>query len=286
MPARQPFTALCQQLALPRHTGRADLHLHSTASDGAYTPSEVVDLARRSGLAAIALTDHDTLAGHDEARRAAGSALEVIPAVEITCEYAGRELHLLGYFVDPSHPGLGAALAEVRVSRAERFRTMVERLRERGVSLVEERGLQPDALGRPHLAQMLVRQGKVASVREAFQRWLGEGSEVLVPKKRIPVAEGVALVRSAGGVAAWAHPAYDATRERLAELGALGLGAVEVAYPDVRPARVRELRDWAQALGLAVTGGSDCHGPGRRAVGTCTVSDDEPARLRQRCGAG
>src|SRR5262249_54090590 len=150
--ARQPFTAVCQQLARPRHAGRADLHLHSTASDGAYTPAEVVDLARRCGLAALALTDHDTLAGYDEARQAAGGALEVIPAVEVTCEPPGRELHRLGYFVDPSHPALNAALAGGRASRAERFAVMVERLRQRGVSLVEEKGEQPAVPGRPHLA--------------------------------------------------------------------------------------------------------------------------------------
>jgi predicted metal-dependent phosphoesterase TrpH len=285
MPARQPFTRVCQQLARPRHAGRADLHLHSTASDGTYTPAEVVDLARRSGLAALALTDHDTLAGYQQARSAAGGALEVIPAVEITCEYRSRELHLLGYFVDPDHRGLSSALAQVRRSRAERFAVMIERLRQRGVS-VEEGGARPEAPGRRHLAEMLVRQGKVRSLREAFQRYLGEGSAVVVPKLRIRVAEGVALVRAAGGVAAWAHPAYDCTRERLAELRDLGLGAVEVEYPDVRRARIRELRGWAQALGLAVSGGSDCHGPGRRAVGTCTVSDEELDSLRSRCRAG
>jgi predicted metal-dependent phosphoesterase TrpH len=191
MPARQPFTALCRQLARGRYAGRADLHLHTTHSDGAYTP------------------------GQEEGP-------------------------------------------------------------------VWESGPGPEALGRPHLAELLVRQGQVATVREAFRRYLRDGGPAAVPKKRLPVAEALALVRGAGGVAAWAHPAYDCTRESLAELRGLGLGAVEVEYPDFKRAQARELRAWAHDLGLAVSGGSDCHGPGRRSVGTCTVSAEELERLRQR----
>src|SRR5690606_7052185 len=117
MPARQPFTYMCQQLARGPRAGRADLHLHTTASDGAYTPAEVVDLARRSGLAAIAVTDHDTLAGVGPARAAAPASLEVIDGVEITCEFRGRELHLLGYFIDPQSRPLLDALTSIRVGR-------------------------------------------------------------------------------------------------------------------------------------------------------------------------
>jgi predicted metal-dependent phosphoesterase TrpH len=282
MPARQPFTALCQLLAKGRHAGRADLHLHTTFSDGAYTPAQVVELARRSGLSALAVTDHDTLGAVPVARAAAaGSGVEVIAGVEITSEYRGRELHLLAYFVAPDCPDLGAALSAVRAHRAQRYQEMIERLRGCGVSVEVERGASaPEALGRRHLAELLVRQGRVATVREAFNRYLGEGGKVAVPKKCLPAGEALALVRQAGGVAAWAHPAYDCTRERLAELRGLGLGAVEVEHPNTRPARARELRGWAAALGLAVSGGSDCHGPGRRSVGACTVSAQELERLR------
>lgn len=285
MPARQPFTALCQQLARPRLAGRADLHLHSTASDGAYTPAQVIDLARRAGLAAVALTDHDTLAGLPEARSAAGAALEVIAGVEITTELHGRELHLLAYFIDPDDMPLNAALATIRQGRADRFAEMIERLRGCGLS-VHDDGLHaaPDALGRRHLAEMLVRQGHVANVREAFARYLADGKPGCVAKRRLAVAEAIALVRGAGGVAAWAHPTYDGTWERLRELAGLGLGAVEAAHAEARPARVQELRTWARALGLAVTGGSDCHGPGRRSVGHCTISDEELDALRRATG--
>jgi hypothetical protein len=285
MPAQQPFTALCQAAGRPRHAGRADLHLHTTFSDGTYTPAEVVDLARRTGLSALAVTDHDTLGGVGPARAAAaGTDVEVIAGVEITAEYRGRELHLLGYFVAPDDPPLNAALAMIRRHRAERFAEMVERLRQCGVHLNgEERQVSaaPESLGRRHLAELLVRAGRVRTVREAFTRYLGDHGRAAVPKKRLPAAEALALVRGAGGVAAWAHPPYDCTPDSLAELRALGLGAVEAEYPDVRPSRGRQLREWAAALGLAVTGGSDCHGPGRRSVGAYTVSADELERLRR-----
>ncbi len=284
MPARQPFTALCQNLARGPHAGRADLHLHTTASDGTYTPAEIVELARRCGLSAVAVTDHDTLAALPAARAAAsGTDLEVIAAAEITSEYAGRELHLLAYFVDPDDGPLTAALAAIRVDRTHRFREMIERLRGRGVS-VDGEGEAPDALGRRHLAELMVKQGRVGSVREAFARYLGDKGEVVVPKKRRPAAEVLALVRGAGGVAAWAHPAYDCTQAALAELRAAGLGAVEVEYPDTRRGRALELRAWAAELGLAVSGGSDCHGPGRRSVGACTVSSEELGALRRQVG--
>lgn len=287
MPAGQPFTALCQLAARPRHTGRVDLHIHTTHSDGNYTPAQVVDLARRAGLAALAITDHDTLGGVPAASAvAAGSSVEIVSGVEITSEYATREIHLLGYFVVVDHSGLTVALEDIRRHRIQRFQEMVERLRGRGVSLEgEERQIHgsPDALGRRHLAEMLVRARRVSTVREAFLRYLGDRGGVAVPKKRLPVAEAIALVRAAGGVAAWAHPPYDCTREQLSELRDLGLGAIEVEYPNVRRSRTLELRQWAEQLGLAITGGSDCHGPGRRGVGSCTISAAEFAHLRQKC---
>ena len=172
MPARQPFTALCQLAARGPTPGRADLHVHTTHSDGNYTPAQVVELARRAGLAAVAVTDHDAVGGVAVARQAAGgSGVEVIAGVEITAEYRGRELHLLGYFFRTDDGPLTAALEKVRRGRVERFQEMVERLRACGASL-DLRDVPPpaapEALGRRHLAEMLVKQGKAGSVREAF----------------------------------------------------------------------------------------------------------------------
>jgi predicted metal-dependent phosphoesterase TrpH len=283
MPPRQPFTLLCQLAARGAHAGRADLHLHTTHSDGAYSPAEIIELAKRSGLGAVAVTDHDTLAGVPVARRVAGSSLEVVSGVEITSEYQGQELHLLAYFVALDYAPLNAALSQICRHRIERFQEMVERLRRSGVSIQEEaspRGAGPESVGRRHLAELLVRSGRVSSVREAFSRYLGDKGDVVVPKQRLPVAEALGLVAGAGGVAAWAHPPYDCDRVRLMELRSWGLRAVEVEYPDTRPSRTRELRAWAQELGLGVTGGSDCHGPGRRPLGARTVSLEELEQLR------
>jgi predicted metal-dependent phosphoesterase TrpH len=254
MPAGQPFTQLCQTLSRPRHFGRVDLHLHTTFSDGNYTPAQVVDLARRSGLSAIAITDHDTLDGIVPARHAADAALEIVSGVEITAEYRGKELHLLGYFFELDHPPLIDALNHLRTARIGRFHAMVERLGTLGVH-VDTAALArlPDAttLGRRHLADLLVRAKKTATVREAFQRYLGDDGRAHVPKTRLPVADAIALVRGANGVAAWAHPTHDCSMETLRELQQMGMGAVEVEYPSFRPSRTRELRQWAGELGLA-----------------------------------
>src|SRR5947209_1944160 len=139
MPLRDPFTRLCQQTFALRAAGRADLHVHSTHSDGLFTPAEIVARARRAGLVAVALADHDTLNGYAEARGAAAGSVEVIPGVEITCEHDGQELHLLGYFVRPDDPALNAALERLRGQRAERFAEMAERLRGLGASVSESR---------------------------------------------------------------------------------------------------------------------------------------------------
>jgi predicted metal-dependent phosphoesterase TrpH len=284
MPARQPFTALCQSAVRGRQYGRVDLHTHTTHSDGRYSPAEVIDLARRSGLSAVAVTDHDTMGGVGPARAAAGGGVEVVAGVEITATHAGREIHLLAYFVNEHDRDLAAALAGVRRGRAERYLAMVERLRDCGVSI--EAGALPLSPGRRHLAELLVRAGKVGSVREAFARYLGDGGRVDVPKRAIPAGEALALVRAAGGVAARAHPPYDCSRDELADLQKLGLGAVEVEYPAAKRQFSRRLRDWAAALGLAVTGGSDCHGPDTSPVGGHTISAEELAFLRQRARGG
>ncbi len=285
MPRNQPFTALCRATAQPRAAGRIDLHLHTIHSDGVYTPAEVVELARRSGLAGIAITDHDTLDGIEPARAAAGTAIEIVSGVEISTEHDGGELHLLGYFVNAEDPELTAALKRLRLRRSERFREMVERLRGCGVFLDEGQvraRAATGAVGRRHLAMMMIDAGRVGSVREAFLRYLGDKGRVAVPKATLAVQDAIALVRRAGGVASWAHPNYDGIRESLIELKAWGLGALEVEFPSCRPSRARQLRVLAGELGMAVTGGSDCHGPGqfRQAVGARSVTGAELDTLR------
>jgi predicted metal-dependent phosphoesterase TrpH len=288
LPKGAPFTALCRQVSRSSLLGnRVDLHLHTTFSDGTYTPAQVVDLARRSGMTAVAITDHDTCAGLTPAKQAAGISLDIIPGVEISTEFRQQELHLLAYFFNPDDADLQTSLAWLRSERVARFHAMVERLRLQGVPLdVEVNALPQDAaLGRRHLAALLVKARRADTIQQAFQRFLGDRGRINVPKRRLPVAEALVRVRQAGGVAAWAHPSYDCTRESLVELRDLGLGAIEVDFPSCRPGRQVELRRLARELNLAVTGGSDCHGPDspRRILGACGITLEELGWLRGKC---
>ncbi|MFL5339945.1 MAG: PHP domain-containing protein [Gemmataceae bacterium] len=277
MPSRSPFTQLCQQMAqLRAESRRADLHIHTHHSDGMFSPEEVVRRARQRGLGAIAITDHDTTAGCAAGR---ADGLEVIPGVEITCDYRGRELHLLGYFFRPDDLALTAALAELQAHRRQRFTEMIERL---------PANVRPDAAniaespGRRSLAQMLVERGAVKTVGEAFSRYLHDGGPACVPKRRLPVAEAIALVRAAGGTTSWAHPPPDVSAEHVSALREMGLAALEAVYPTFTAARSRRMRELARVFGLAVTGGSDCHGPSlaSRAIGTWGITSTELNMLR------
>jgi predicted metal-dependent phosphoesterase TrpH len=288
VPRRDPFTRLCGRLAELARPRRADLHAHTTASDGEYTPGQVVALARQAGLCAVAVTDHDTLAGVPEALAAAGEAVEVVPGVEISTSFAGRELHLLGYFVRADHPELNAALAALCASRRERFRDFVARLRERGLPLPEDRArLVEEATvspGRRHVAGLLVACGHARARTEAFHRFVNPLARSVRPKALVPLEEAIRLVHAAGGVASLAHPPPDLADNALAELRGLGLDALEVVYPWGRSSTAARLREVAARFGFAASGGSDCHGPepAHRRVGSHAITSDELAGLRGR----
>lgn len=286
MPARQPFTQLCLALARNRPAARVDLHMHSTHSDGLYTPEQLVDLARRSGMPAIAITDHDAVSALDPASAHADGKVQIISGVEISARNGDQEVHLLGYFFDPLHAGLSDALAHLRNRRRERFFEMAGRLERLGARLpadAVERAAATGAVGRRHLAHLLVASRRAATVREAFARYLGDRGQVATPKVCLPVGDAIGLVREAGGVSAWAHPGDDCTPDSLTALYNLGMRAIEVDWPTVRPSRSRQLRQWARKLGLATTAGSDCHGPGevKRAPGARGVDLDELDALRR-----
>jgi predicted metal-dependent phosphoesterase TrpH len=292
MPRRSPFTTLCGQLAKLNRPQRADLHIHSTASDGEFTPAQVIAIARQSRLRAIAITDHDTLAGAREAQAICGDQIELVPAVEISAEYAGREVHLLGYFIRLDHRELNLRLARLCEGRRERFRDFIAQLAKYGshipldrVKLVEE---IPASLGRRHVAALLTACGIATSRTEAFHRFLGPIAGRVQPKLLIPVEEAISLIVAAGGIASLAHPTSELNDGDFHALKTYGLGALEVEYPWSKRSRMERLRETAIRFGFALSGGSDCHGPQpkHRCIGSCGIGLDELDRLRNLCGQG
>ncbi|MER3400035.1 MAG: hypothetical protein C4313_02695 [Thermoflexus sp.] len=268
---------------------RLDLHVHTTASDGWWTPARVVQEAVARGLRAIALTDHETTAGVAEAQAAAqGTPLEVIPGVEISVGGPEEEIDLLGYFIDPDHPDLQRLLEAMRAERVERIQAMTERLAQLGLPVPWEEVVElarGDVLGRPHLARAMVRHGYVTDEAEAFRRWLGRGRPAYVPRRPVDPREVIALVRAARGVAVLAHPGRTGIPGNFEVLWRAGLAGLEVFHPDHSPDETARLMVLAQTYNLVPTGGSDFHGPepdGRILLGTLPVPDHTLDRLRDR----
>ncbi|MEU2656921.1 PHP domain-containing protein [Streptomyces sp. NPDC007325] len=248
---------------------RIDLHSHSTASDGTDTPAELVRNAAAAGLDVVALTDHDTTRGHAEAIAAAPEGLTVVPGAELSCRLDGIGLHMLAYLFDPEEPALLAERELVRDDRVPRARAMVGRLQELGVPVTWEQVARiagDGSVGRPHVAEALVELGVVPDVSGAFTaEWLADGGRAHVQKHELDPAEAVRLVKAAGGVTVFAHPAavkrgQVVPESAIAALAAAGLDGIEVDHMDHdEPTRAR-LRGLAKELGLLVTGSSDYHG--------------------------
>ena len=246
---------------------RADLHLHTTASDGTLTPEQLAGRAAGEGFELVAVTDHDSTAGVAQARKAAKElGLTVLTGVELSCG-AQKEIHILGYGFDPENAALEQFCAQRRAQRIARTEEMVRRLSALGkpVSLDRVRELARGVMGRPHVARALAEAGHVASVSEAFERYLKPGKPGYVPKEDVRVSEAVRLVREAGGVAVLAHPMElkmgDTMLESLiGEWKSQGLAGVEVYHPSAQNNHASFLRHLAQREELLVTGGSDFHG--------------------------
>lgn len=240
-----------------------ELHCHTTYSDGTLTPEALVQAAIASGVKALAITDHDTVAGWDAAfAAAAGTGLEIVPGLELSTVYNERSLHILGFYPDRSK--LEPPLQERIAGRKRRAQEMVQRLAELGypVQLPEMPGNM--APGRPHIAAALVRAGYVSSNQEAFTRWLGDGGLAHVQYDKFAAEDGIRLLLSCGAVPVWAHPylfrggTVETVLPRLVEAGLKG---VEVYHPHHSPSEVRRLEGFCQTYGLLMTGGSDYHGP-------------------------
>jgi predicted metal-dependent phosphoesterase TrpH len=242
-----------------------DLHMHSTFSDGIHAPTKLVEIAVRKGLAAIALADHDSLDGFRELESAAGKAgLEVLSAVELSSEHNGRDLHILGYGVDPSHEGLLGMLQEFRDTRERRGIKIVEKLSGMGVKLDIDAILAKagdGALGRPHIAEALVENGYAADFPEVFARYIGEDCPAYVEKYKITPGGAVEHIQAADGLAFVAHPGYYLEdMKTFEELLEQGFDGIEVHHPHHKNGVVEKLLDIARTRRMLISGGSDFHG--------------------------
>ena len=280
----------------PARGGRIELHAHTHFSDGTLSPAELVTLAAERGLTALAITDHDSVEGVPHAFAAADALRtvrtgedatlpEVVAGIEISSTLEGNDLHVLGYFIDWRSETLGARLSRFRDERRARAREILHRLASLGVPVAEEEvfaAAGPGVVGRPHIANALLKAGHVPTIDVAFQRYLGTRGAAFVPRPAFHSGEAVRAIRDAGGAAVLAHPALIATRlvEQLAESGLAGL---EVWHPQHGISSQKRWREVARALDLVASGGSDFHGPHRGVgLGEMPVPDRALEELRAR----
>lgn len=275
---------------------RADLHVHTTYSDGKMTPEQVVYFAQKKGLQAIAITDHDIVDAVEEAEKIGKeNQIEIVPGVEISTLWENQEVHILGYFVDIHDAVLLEALEKQREVRHLRNHMMIEKLQELGISIslaeVIERKKDADKrnVGRPHIAEVLIAKGVVQSMDEAFDRYLGRDGIAYLTPDRISPMEAVKLIKSSQGVAVIAHPGLYQKDEIIPLLVKEGLDGIEVNHPDhTKEDRTRYL-EIAEKYELIATAGSDFHGERNGSMyhadlGTCTVPYLQVSKLKQKAG--
>lgn len=275
----------------PWKTLGADLHLHTTCSDGAYTPEALAAAARKMNLKTIAVTDHDSVEGFAAVQRAAeGTGVEVVPGIEIGTalgDDAREEIHIVGLFLDAESSELRAAAERIRRARIDRALKMIEKLNHIGIELRSEEVLSSargGSVGRLHIAQALLRKKRIGTVGEAFQRWIGQGGPAYVPRERPSAGEAVRLIHAAGGVAVMAHPAKTGRDADLPTIIAAGIDGIEVYCGDQTRDKEQHYLKIAAAHGLLVSGGSDCHGSNkdRTLIGQVRLEDERVEALRRR----
>ncbi|MCG0278331.1 MAG: PHP domain-containing protein [Thermanaeromonas sp.] len=269
--------------------GRGDLHTHTAASDGQLKPRELIHLAKEKGLAALAITDHDTVDGLKEALKAGRDyGIEVIPGIELSTEWEGRDVHLLGYYIDFEDDRLRKFLVRLQEARYRRGQEMVTKLRELGYDLRWEevtRFVKGNSVGRVHVAQALVDKGLVPSVEVAFTELLERGRPAYVPRYKILPGDAIELIRMWGGVAVLAHPGLIGCDGIVEELVSRGLEGLEVYYPLHDEQTTERYLNLAQRMGLLITGGSDFHGTQDQEhaqLGAVTVGEKEIGLLKER----
>ncbi len=270
---------------------RLDLHIHSTASDGSLSPRAVLRLAEEVRLDVIALADHDTTAGVRRIlERGVRGSIQVVPALEVSSTLDDKELHFLGYFVDPQAESIRAHEGRAVQLREKRMRGMIQRLVDGGVevhfdSVVEAAGPERTALSRPHLARALVAAGYVSTVPEAFDRFIGDQHPAFIPTSLLSPEEAIRLILGAGGIPVWAHPPDNQVEALLPRLVQAGLRGLEVYRPRHGPAYTMKLENLCRAWKLLPSGGSDWHDPDRGLnLGDFFVTAEEVADLLEEGG--
>jgi 3',5'-nucleoside bisphosphate phosphatase len=271
-----------------------DLHLHTTASDGRSNPSELVGLAWDAGIRTMSVTDHDTVAAVPQSAALASTCgIDFVPGIELTAVWGQRDVHILGYFIDPASRRLGEFLEGQRADRIRRVRAMADRLASLGKPLNADALVSSSAgdeghlIGRPMVAWALVCAGHVADIRQAFDELIGEGKPAYVPREGASPAEVIALVSEAGGIASLAHPGVLGCDDLIPELAASGLAALEAYHSDHDARTTEHYLSLARAHGLAVSGGSDYHGDEKyrmAGLGRVTLPAEHLAALAARAG--
>ena len=269
----------------------ADLHLHTQFSDGTFTPEELAGHGARLGFAALALTDHDTVEGCARmAAACAAAGIEFIAGAELTAEHNDTELHVLGYFLDTQNQKLLAEIAKFQAVRQNRIREMVARINEQGMPFEADSVFalaNCRSPGRPHVARALVKAGLVASLDEAFERFLKKNRPAWVPKAKVSALEGIDLIHQAGGLAVMAHPGLNRTDEVIPALVDAGLDGIECFHTKHSTATSGRYLEIAGKFNLLVTGGSDCHGfsKGRPLIGGVKLPYEHVEKLKQAVAA-
>ncbi|MEN6326898.1 MAG: PHP domain-containing protein [Syntrophomonas sp.] len=266
-----------------------DLHVHTSASDGALSPPELIDLAIASGIQGIAITDHDTVEGLEPAimyKNAKALNIDVLPGIEMNTEGGEQEIHILGYFIDYYNSRLISRLKEIKKARYERAEKMIDKINRLGmaVSFAEVQDLaKGDLIGRPHIALAMIQNNYVASMAEAFNKYIGKGKPAYVNRYKFLPQEAIELIKTAGGIPVLAHPGLLSHKKILFDLIKMGIEGIEVYYPQHNEDQIARFLELSTEYNLLVTGGSDYHGNSndnlRNSLGCSFITGDLMAKI-------